>query len=47
LTTTNGPISSISFSDATCFGTCNGTANVNITGGTPPYSVVWQNTGVL
>jgi len=47
LTTTNGPISSISFADATCFGTCNGTANVNITGGTPPYSVVWQNAGII
>ncbi len=47
LTTTNGPISSISFADATCFGTCNGTANVNITGGTPPYSVVWQNSGII
>ena len=47
LTTTNGPISSISFADATCFGTCNGTANVNITGGTPPYSIVWQNSGII
>jgi gliding motility-associated-like protein len=26
---------------------CNGTANVNITGGTPPYSVVWQNSGTI
>ena len=47
LTSTNGPISTISFADATCFGVCNGSANVNITGGTPPYSVVWQNSGII
>jgi gliding motility-associated-like protein len=47
LTTTNGPLASISYNDATCFGVCNGTANVNITGGTPPYSIVWQNLGVI
>ncbi len=47
LTTTNGPIATISNNDATCFGTCNGTANVNISGGTPPYSVVWQNSGII
>ncbi len=47
LTTTSGPISTLSHTDVSCFGACNGTANVNITGGTPPYSVVWQNSGVI
>jgi len=29
--------------DATCHGTCNGSATVNASGGTAPYSILWDN----
>ncbi|MBW8051812.1 MAG: hypothetical protein FVQ77_16040, partial [Cytophagales bacterium] len=31
--------------DANCFGACDGYAQVNITGGTPPYTYLWDDTG--
>lgn len=34
-----------SFTDVTCFNACNGTATVNISGGTAPYSYVWAPSG--
>lgn len=36
-------IYSLSSTDAYCGGKCIGTASVNITGGTPPYSILWAN----
>ena len=32
--------------NATCFGTCNGSASVTIVGGTAPYTTVWSNGSV-
>ncbi|MCH8317420.1 MAG: SprB repeat-containing protein [Bacteroidetes bacterium] len=32
-------------SDANCFGVCDGYAQVNVTGGTPPYTYLWDDTG--
>ncbi|MFH1320298.1 MAG: T9SS type A sorting domain-containing protein [Bacteroidota bacterium] len=29
--------------DVTCYGACNGTATVNATGGTPPYTYLWDD----
>lgn len=37
------PQISISKSDVTCFGTSNGIAYANITGGTQPYTLTWSN----
>ena len=37
------PSSSVSTTDVTCFGNANGTANVNPSGGTLPYTVTWSN----
>lgn len=33
----------LSFSDITCFGGCDGSVNLDVQGGTPPYSVSWSN----
>ena len=30
-------------SNETCYNFCDGTANIEITGGTPPYSILWSN----
>ena len=35
--------SSVIFSDVSCFGGTDGSASVNLTGGTPPYSYSWSN----
>lgn len=40
----NGPIISVTSINATCNGTCTGSASVSITSGTPSFSVLW-NTG--
>jgi len=40
---TSGPNASASATPATCNGVCNGTATVNVTGGTPPYSLLWND----
>lgn len=34
----------ISSANATCFGSCNGSANVSVSGGVSPYSYSWSNT---
>ncbi len=43
LNSSNGPIVSISSSNATCPGICDGTASITISGGTLNYSQVWSN----
>lgn len=36
------PISpALTFANSSCFGQCNGTASVNPTGGTPPFTITW------
>ncbi|MBL0103485.1 MAG: SprB repeat-containing protein [Bacteroidetes bacterium] len=37
------PSSTVSTSNALCFGSANGTANVNPSGGTGPYTITWSN----
>ena len=40
-------VSTISATNATCFGSCNGAATVsNINGGTPNYAITWNNSQV-
>lgn len=39
----DGPIVTTSGTDATCNGDCDGTATVHITGGTPPFDVLWDD----
>ena len=40
----SGPTSSIlSFTNVSCFNQCNGTAQVNATGGQSPYTYLWDN----
>lgn len=36
--------STTTFTNVTCFGMCNGMANVMVTGGTSPYSYLWGST---
>jgi hypothetical protein len=36
-------VSITNFTDVTCFGNCDGTATVGVTGGTPPYTYIWSN----
>ena len=31
------------YADISCFGMNDGTANISITGGTPPYNIIWSN----
>ncbi|GAI22103.1 unnamed protein product, partial [marine sediment metagenome] len=38
-----GTASISSFSNVTCFGSCDGSATASIGGGTPPYSYLWDN----
>lgn len=43
---TNGPVLTLAGStDATCFGATDGTASVNVTGGTSPYTYQWSPSG--
>ena len=39
----NGPTVTASSTDATCDGDCDGTGTVTITGGTPPYTILWDD----
>ena len=39
----DGPTATGSVVDATCDGSCDGTANVSIFGGTAPYTVLWDD----
>ena len=38
-----GPTAVFNSTDVTCFGACDGTAEVVVQGGTPPISVLWSN----
>lgn len=38
-------VSNGSFTDVTCFNACDGTATVNPSGGTPPYTISWSPGG--
>ncbi|PLX14467.1 MAG: hypothetical protein C0594_00015 [Marinilabiliales bacterium] len=40
-----GPAVSLTGTDATCFGLCNGDASATVTGGTTPYTYLWSNAG--
>jgi len=39
----SGPNANASATAATCNGLCNGTATVNVTGGSPPYTLLWND----
>ena len=39
----DGPIISASSTDTSCDGICDGTGTVQIIGGTPPYSILWDD----
>jgi gliding motility-associated-like protein len=39
----DGPVVTTSFTDATCDGVCNGTATVHISGGTAPFTILWDD----
>ncbi|MEO1257868.1 MAG: gliding motility-associated C-terminal domain-containing protein [Bacteroidota bacterium] len=39
-------VNNIDLSDASCFGACDGSIQLNITGGTPPYQAIWS-TGTI
>ncbi|MCB9203587.1 MAG: gliding motility-associated C-terminal domain-containing protein [Flavobacteriales bacterium] len=39
----DGPIVSATATDASCDGACDGTGTVQISGGTPPYSILWDD----
>ena len=41
----NGPTLATTSTDATCFGSCNGTLGASATGGTPGYSFDWPTLG--
>lgn len=43
VTVTAGPTAVFNSTDITCFGYCDGTAEVVVQGGTPPISVLWSN----
>ena len=43
LSNIDGPVVTASSTDALCAGSCDGTATVSITGGTPPFSIVWDD----
>ncbi len=39
----DSPEATIDVTNVSCFGISNGTATVNVTGGTPPYNYSWEN----
>ncbi|MBI5915865.1 MAG: gliding motility-associated C-terminal domain-containing protein, partial [Bacteroidetes bacterium] len=39
-------VGTVSSTDASCFGVCDGAISVNVTGGIPPYQVSWSNGGI-
>ncbi|MCB0479994.1 MAG: gliding motility-associated C-terminal domain-containing protein [Flavobacteriales bacterium] len=43
----NGPVLSVVTTDATCFGSCDGTVSASATGGTPSYRFDWPTLGKL
>lgn len=43
ITNTDGPQLTVTSTDATCNGDCDGTATVQVTGGLTPYSYQWSN----
>jgi len=44
LNTTNGPqINDITITDVSCFGMNDGAIDLDISGGTPPYNILWDN----
>jgi gliding motility-associated-like protein len=43
--TLNGPVVNLTHSDVTCFAACNGSASVNVTGGSSPISYNWSPSG--
>lgn len=43
--TTSMNITIVSLTDATCFGATDGSASINVTGGTSPYQYAWLPTG--
>jgi len=43
LSNIDGPVVTSSTTDALCAGSCDGTASVSISGGTPPFAVVWDD----
>ncbi|MBI2967289.1 MAG: gliding motility-associated C-terminal domain-containing protein [Bacteroidetes bacterium] len=43
LTVNPVPAAATSKTDVTCFGLCDGTAGVIVSGGSPPYNYVWSN----
>ncbi|GIV42269.1 MAG: hypothetical protein KatS3mg034_1579 [Vicingaceae bacterium] len=42
----NGPLINAYADSVSCYGTCDGTAWVLISGGTPPFNIVWNNPGL-
>lgn len=43
VTNSNGPQLTVSSTNAVCNGSCDGTATVQVSGGTAPYSYLWSN----
>ncbi|MBV6485583.1 MAG: hypothetical protein KFKLKKLM_02153 [Flavobacteriales bacterium] len=42
----NGPVVNVSTTDASCNGSCDGSASVAIVSGTPNYTYLWTGTGI-
>lgn len=43
ITVVSSPVPTISITDETCAGDCDGEVSVTVAGGTPPFSYVWSN----